>query len=68
MICPWCQSNNIYCKDSRPAGIGRRRRYACEACGGRFSTLEMPYLLEQEVKRRAFREKRPDRISEERHT
>lgn len=53
MTCPWCRSDNVMCKDSRPAGIGRRRRYACQACRGRFSTIEMPYMLEREIQRRA---------------
>jgi len=52
MICPWCQSDDVMCKDSRPAGTGRRRRYACNACKGRFSTIEIYTLLEQEARRR----------------
>ena len=48
MICPWCQSDNVFCKDSRPSGIGRRRRYRCGNCGGRFSTMELPVRLDQE--------------------
>lgn len=42
MICPWCQSDNLMCKDSRPTRLGRRRRYLCGNCGRRFSTLELP--------------------------
>lgn len=53
MICPWCSSDNLYVKDSRPSGIGRRRRYCCGNCGGRFSTMELPYQLEREIQRRA---------------
>ena len=52
MICPWCQSDNVMCKDSRPAGTGRRRRYACQTCEGRFSTIEIYTLLEREARRR----------------
>lgn len=48
MICPWCRSDNTLCKDSRPSGIGRRRRYRCGNCGGRFSTMELPVGLEKE--------------------
>ena len=48
MICPWCRSDNVLCKDSRPSGIGRRRRYRCGNCGGRFSTMEMYTGLEKE--------------------
>ena len=48
MICPWCESDNVTVKDSRPAGIGRRRRYRCQNCGGRFSTMELPVGLEKE--------------------
>lgn len=42
MICPWCKSDNLMCKDSRPTRLGRRRRYLCGNCGRRFSTLELP--------------------------
>ena len=42
MICPWCKSDNLMCKDSRPTKLGRRRRYLCGNCGRRFSTLELP--------------------------
>lgn len=41
MICPFCRSDNTLCKDSRPSGLGRRRRYACGNCGKRFSTMEL---------------------------
>lgn len=52
MTCPWCGSDNIACRDSRPRAIGRRRRYHCINCGGRFSTMELPVDLEKELARR----------------
>lgn len=52
MICPWCGSDNIACRDSRPRAIGRRRRYHCMSCAGRFSTMELPVDLDQELARR----------------
>lgn len=48
MICPICQSRNISIKDSRPTRLGRRRRYLCGNCGGRFTTMELPVWPPQE--------------------
>jgi transcriptional regulator NrdR family protein len=39
MKCPACKED-APCKDSRPMGDGRRRRYVCY-CGTRFTTYEM---------------------------
>ena len=41
MICPKCKSGNVSVVDSRPQESGhRRRRYRCNSCGRRFSTIE----------------------------
>lgn len=40
MICRKCNSPNTYVVNSREKGSLRRRRYRCDACGERFTTLE----------------------------
>ena len=42
MKCPTCGGRNVHCKDSRyrERQDCRRRRYLCETCGTRFSTVE----------------------------
>ena len=41
MICPKCKSGNVSVIDSRPQESGhRRRRYRCNNCDRRFSTIE----------------------------
>lgn len=42
MRCPFCQSDDTQVKDSRPTedNSSIRRRRACNACGGRFTTFE----------------------------
>jgi len=46
MRCPFCGNNDTQVKDSRPAedNIAIRRRRACPACGGRFTTYERVQL------------------------
>lgn len=42
MICPTCNSNNLYCIDSRDVrGNKRRRRHECLDCEHRFTTIEI---------------------------
>jgi transcriptional repressor NrdR len=42
MRCPFCQSDGIQVKDSRPTedNSSIRRRRVCSECGGRFTTFE----------------------------
>ena len=42
MKCPACGCRNVHCKDSRyrEAQDCRWRRYLCESCGTRFTTIE----------------------------
>ena len=41
MICPKCKSGDVSVIDSRPQESGhRRRRYRCNNCDRRFSTIE----------------------------
>lgn len=51
MICPHCQLDNDTVKDSRPryggAGVGRRRK--CLACQKRWSTIELPAELVEQL-------------------
>ena len=46
MRCPFCNSEDTQVKDSRPAEDNHaiRRRRACNACGGRFTTFERVQL------------------------
>jgi len=46
MRCPFCGNNDTQVKDSRPAedNVAIRRRRACPACGGRFTTYERVQL------------------------
>ncbi|MEM7072019.1 MAG: transcriptional regulator NrdR [Pseudomonadota bacterium] len=48
MKCPYCASDDIQVKDSRPAedGTAIRRRRICNDCGGRFTTFERVQLRE----------------------
>lgn len=48
MRCPFCAHDNSQVKDSRPSedNTSIRRRRACEACGGRFTTFERVQLRE----------------------
>jgi transcriptional repressor NrdR len=57
MRCPYCGSENTQVKDSRPAEENQaiRRRRACEACGGRFTTFERVQLRELIVVKRSGR-------------
>lgn len=43
MRCPFCGSLNTIIIDSRSKneGVMRRRRYECNMCGERFSTMEV---------------------------
>ncbi len=61
MRCPFCASTETEVKDSRLAdsGLAIRRRRACKACKGRFTTYERVQLRDLEVikssgKREAF--------------
>lgn len=39
MTSPCCQSR-ASCVDSRPSARGTRRRYSCQSCGKRYSSIE----------------------------
>lgn len=54
MLCPYCGAQNTQVKDSRPTEDNRaiRRRRACVACGGRFTTFERVQLRELTVIKR----------------
>ena len=51
MRCPFCNSLDTQVKDSRPSedSTAIRRRRACPACGGRFTTFERIQLRELAV-------------------
>ena len=51
MRCPFCQSDEIQVKDSRPAdeNAAIRRRRSCGGCGGRFTTFERIQLRDMSV-------------------
>ncbi len=51
MRCPFCSSEDIQVKDSRPTedNSAIRRRRACAECGGRFTTFERVQLRELSV-------------------
>lgn len=40
MKCPHCKSDQVFVIDSRHVEDGRRRRYECYDCHGRFTTYE----------------------------
>ena len=48
MRCPYCSNEDTQVKDSRPTedNTSIRRRRACAACGGRFTTFERVQLRE----------------------
>lgn len=50
MKCPHCPDTNAVCKDTRQHGDLRRRRYRCEYCGVRFTTIEMVVGVGEEAK------------------
>ena len=61
MHCPFCQHSDTRVIDSRVSEDGAtiRRRRGCEACGERFSTLEMielklPAIIKSDGRREAF--------------
>ena len=41
MVCKVCGSQNLYVKETRPAGIGYRRRRRCEDCGTSVTIYEV---------------------------
>ena len=49
--CPFCSSDDIQVKDSRPAedNSSTRRRRACAGCGARFTTFERVQLRDMVV-------------------
>lgn len=53
MRCPFCQSDDTQVKDSRPTedNSSIRRRRACGACGGRFTTFERIQLRDMMIKK-----------------
>lgn len=57
MRCPYCGSGETQVRDSRPAegDAAIRRRRACGACGGRFTTFERVQLRELSVVKRSGR-------------
>ncbi|MCC7096411.1 MAG: transcriptional repressor NrdR [Thermomonas sp.] len=61
MFCPFCQHGDTRVIDSRVSEDGAtiRRRRECEACGERFSTLEvvelkLPVIVKSDGRREAF--------------
>ncbi len=57
MRCPYCGNTDTQVKDSRSAEDNQsiRRRRACTACGGRFTTFERVQLRELSVLKRSGR-------------
>jgi transcriptional repressor NrdR len=57
MRCPYCGNDDTQVKDSRPSedNTAIRRRRACTACGGRFTTFERIQLRELTVVKRSGR-------------
>ncbi len=57
MRCPYCSHGETQVKDSRPAedAAAIRRRRACQACGGRFTTFERVQLRELQILKRSGR-------------
>ena len=57
MRCPFCGNKDTQVKDSRAAEDNQsiRRRRACTACGGRFTTFERVQLRELSVLKRSGR-------------
>lgn len=43
LLCPRCGGSDLTVRDSRPTGVGIRRRRICQApeCGQRFTTFEI---------------------------
>ena len=63
MRCPFCGTMDTAVKDSRPAEdhAAIRRRRACPACGGRFTTYERAQLRELVVAKSSGRREEFDR-------
>lgn len=63
MRCPFCQHDDSQVKDSRPAedNAAIRRRRACPACGGRFTTYERVQLRDLVVVKASGRREDFDR-------
>lgn len=57
MRCPYCSNDDTQVKDSRPTedSTSIRRRRACLACGGRFTTFERVQLRELTVVKKSGR-------------
>lgn len=55
MKCPFCGGPDTQVKDSRPSddNAAIRRRRACPACGGRFTTFERVQLRELTILKRS---------------
>lgn len=55
MICPFCNNNNTFVKDSREVENGGavKRRRICESCHMRFTTVERYYAKELFVLKRS---------------
>ncbi|RMD71137.1 MAG: transcriptional regulator NrdR [Gammaproteobacteria bacterium] len=65
MHCPFCHAPDTRVVDSRLAGEGEqvRRRRACNACGGRFTTYEkaefaLPRVIKRDGRREPFSEEK----------
>ena len=54
MLCPFCKSEDIQVKDSRPSedGTAIRRRRQCNSCDARFTTFERVQLRDVSVIKR----------------
>lgn len=50
MLCPRCNSTQVFVVDSRPHGDTTRRRRECRDCKVRFSTLEVLELDYKDLK------------------
>lgn len=63
MRCPFCQNEDTQVKDSRPSedNSSIRRRRACSACGGRFTTFERIQLRDMIVLKAGGRRQAFDR-------
>lgn len=57
MRCPYCGNDDTQVKDSRPTEDSNaiRRRRACSACGGRFTTFERVQLRDLTVLKKSGR-------------
>jgi hypothetical protein len=60
--CPECGSDQVGVTDTRPEANGRRRRKKCDACGHRWTTLEMHMGAAKEALAGSLALRRADRL------